>query len=277
MRRSRESGAKIDSFPFLSIMVGMIVLLILFMMLIAVSRTMDVRAATAEVAVVAPQQSGSRTSNKPPLGQAGNGQGDLTDEEYQQLRVQIDELLPQIAQRKRDLEKLVELRAELESLLLAKEDELNLAINDESSGVGGYQLGKPDPTIMVPDADPQHRVSKRPRFVEVNADEFIVHRDKQTTHHPLAELEQRTSGFVKFLHEMDKKRQGEYLLVLVHPNGSAVYMKLRKYLLENLNETLRQQISPTTVRIITKSRIDIGVEPFAPEWLLVNEQSPKSK
>jgi len=121
--------------------------------------------------------------------------------------------------------------------------------------------------------DPTRKVSKKPIVVEVKAEGFVVHPDRpihpEKTEYPLKELDLTNSPLQGFIKRVDGARQKTYLLLLLHSNGIGSYRKLRKYLLDNHNETVKPLgvLGPGVI----KSRIDLGYEPFSREWLLLTE------
>jgi hypothetical protein len=271
MARSRESGAKFDSFPFLNVMVGMIVVMLLFIFFILSTRVME---AQEEAAVVAASggESTEDGSAQAPSSTASDGAGELTEDEYRSLRQQMDDVSAKIAASRATLDELLRARQELEGVLASKEDAALLAGLDDTGGKTGVVLGEPDPTIMIPDESV--KISKKPRFFEVSAETFKIHHDSGEVIYPVAELKQRSSAFCQAIAKVDQNRGNEYLLLLVHPNGVEQLTELRKYLLQTHQEQItRPGPIPGLTLIITKCRIDIGTEPFAREWLLVKDKT----
>jgi hypothetical protein len=265
MRRSRDSGVRFDSFPFLNVMIGMIVILLLFMLMIvttrAVSREKTPDLPPVPVADVPPPDAG--TDANPDAA----GPGDLSEEEFRDLQTQIQKLEAAVAEQRGKLEDLLGTKNEIENLLLAKQDEINLAALSGDGRIGGYIVGEPIPTVMIPDASVS--VSKRPQLVEVDAERYTFHAESGPQAHPVGDLKSGTA-LDQAIQRVDRNRGSEYLLLLVHPNGAEAYETFRKYLLNNYSMTTRKPSPiPGIQYVITKSRIDLGVEPFAQEWLLI--------
>ena len=269
MTRRRSGDAKCELFQFLNVMVGMIVVLLLIMLLTLATRVIDAEEKTAEAAPI-PSSIGPAPGAGQASGRSPNqsGEGDINEETFQRLRGQIDQLAAQVLDRRAQRDQLAKLQDELEALIETKQDELRLSSDDDQQGIGNWVLGKPEKIEMTP--DPTVRVAKTPRFVEVKAEGFVVHEENKVTEYPLKDLKNKLSPFAKFLKKTDAIRSKEYLLILVHPNGSAAYQDLREFLSENFNE----QIIRGNL-IITKTRIDLGVEPFSKEWLLINRDKAK--
>jgi len=151
----------------------------------------------------------------------------------------------------------------LESRLEAVEDEAIDTALGIDLGESGYVVGKPDPTIMIPDT--RFRITKRPRFITVEADTYTVHHDDHKSKHRADELDVKNSPLEKFLAEISNRRAKEYILLLIKPNGTEEFEKLRVRI-NKLSQTGTPARGP-------RENLDIGWEPFDPAWLLLSDQS----
>ena len=103
-------------------------------------------------------------------------------------------------------------------------------------------------------------VTKTPIAVEINAEGFVVHPEKRQ--YPLEDLKDKRSPLQEFLQGVDRAREKQYLLLLIHPNGIGAYVQLNTHLVETYpSEDPREKGE--------LSRIDIGVEPFSQDWTLI--------
>ena len=259
MTRRRISEIETSMFPFLSVLCVVIGILMLFMIVVISTRVIGAE----ESIVVQPPDP------KPPGPDEGEDDDDgpgVPEDQYQALNDEIQRLTEDLAHQQKQYRELQELREQLETLIALKRDEIELGIVVDREPRG---LGLPEKVKVVPDAN--HKVVKKPILVEVKAEGFVVHPEK--TEYAAEELQRKDSPLQQFIRDVDQTRRKRYLLLLIHPNGVASYESLRKYLLENHNETVKQDIVPGLVwREITKSRIDLGYEPFSRDWLLIFEE-----
>jgi hypothetical protein len=268
MSRRQASGLEVSTFPFLSILFALIGVLTLFLAGIVITRAIpddkppppDPKELLAEIG--AHGRDGTPSEVNEPR---------VAETEYRAYKEQIDALTKQLVHYTVQHERLAKLKVEAEAFIQGKEDEIAMA----TTGGGRVVLGKPltgkTGVQMVPDHEGTTTFLKEPIAVEVKAEGFVVHPDKKT--YAVADLDQAGSPMATFLTQVDRQRNGKYLLLLIRPNGVTTYEKLRKYLLKNLNETIRKDVIPGVMwREITKSRIDLGVEPFSDEWLLTESQ-----
>jgi hypothetical protein len=191
----------------------------------------------------------------------------LNEEEYDQLRSELMELESRVAKRREQVDRLLKQRSELDIRLQTLEDADLERLLGEDVGEPGHIVGKQDPTIMIPDST--FEVTKRPRFIEVRADTYIVHHDNSTTVHRADELKDEKSLLAKFLAEASNRRAKEYLLLLVYPNGADEFHQLRERIVA------LSQAGPAPGR--PEESLDFGWEPFDPAWLLLKDDTNRSK
>ena len=161
-----------------------------------------------------------------------------------------------LAQRELEHQDLQALERRIQLVLDQKNDEIKLhkLVRRRRPVV----LDKPDAVRLVPDEGIVTK--KKPIVVEVRFDGYLVHPDETLL--PLVEVKKRGKEdhyiappkLKKFTDQVHHKRDAQYLLLLVHPNGTKAYWNLRGY--------LRQEYPKPSEGGITTSRIDVGVEPF---------------
>ena len=94
---------------------------------------------------------------------------------------------------------------------------------------------------------------KTPRYIECRQDGVILYPSKIFV--PQAELESPNSPLQKLIRQMKIKRDEEYLIVTVRPNGIDVFRQVRT--------------------LVEGAEIDIGYEPIDAGWQLVTgEEAP---
>lgn len=230
----RRVDFEITMFPFLSVLCAIIGVMMLLLLLILGRQ------------VVAEDDASVAGVGSPTQAEASEPRG-LPEDRHAQWDERIRRLRRRLDERRREHARLERLYAQLSSLVAAKEDTAALA----RSGAGRRmrtRLGKPEPVTFVP--DPKRDVGKTPIVVEVRADGFVVHTQK--TQYPLQQIEQADSPLARFIGGVVARRDRQYLLLLVHPNGVAAYYRMREY--------LRSAHGQST---------DVGKEPFSVDWLLV--------
>jgi hypothetical protein len=265
MARRSASPVEMTMFPFLSVLCATIGVLMLFLIAVIVTRTFG----AAKPLPVGP----GAVEPKPPEPEVAA----VEDAEYRRLSARIHDLAQRLGQRLDQRDQLQRSVVELQNLLASKEDAIELppASGGENGGrvVHGPLASK---TPVFPELDTTVRINKEPICVEVQAEGFVVHPEKKK--YSVADLDRQGSPFVRFLQKVDETGNRKYLLLLIHPNGAATYTKLRKYLLKNMNKTIRKDVIPGFSWLeITISRIDLGVEPFSLDWLLINPKSSQKK
>jgi hypothetical protein len=233
-------------FPFLSVLCCVIGVLILFMLLIVSTRIVDARQAAA----VSPRT------------EQGSG---LTEQDYLQLQLRLDELAKQLADRTEQLGGLLERRDELMALVVLQRTESELASGDGL--LDGAQLVDHPVCKLIPVREPGQR-QKQPRFIEVDAEGFLVQpgalrfsiRDLPPAGERLDPGAKPTTPLQIHLRTAYEKRANEYLLFLVRPNGIEAFDAVKRYVIE---------VYPPPPRSSALSAIDLGWEPFAEEWSLL--------
>lgn len=256
MSRRIVSQIELDMFPFLSVLCAVIGILMLFMLIVISTRVMALQPE--------PPAGPGPAAEPPPPQLAG-----VSEERHRQLQTQVEHLGRQLVTTQEKLHALREARAQLLDLIAAKRDEIELGAVQLGGRQDGAHLGRPEEVNVVPDTSRQ--VNKHPIRVEITEEGYTVHPQKQF--YPREQLGQPGSPLVAFLKDVDEERDKRYLLLLVHPNGAKSYQQFRKHLLENFNKTVtkKKEIVPgiEMTMTITLSRIDVGVEPFSNDWLLV--------
>ncbi len=279
MPRAR-SKISVDMFPFLSVLCSVIGVMMLFIVIVISTRTIqaDLQAVQADVQE---QPADDAVKDADPNderdGDDEEGVKDgIKDEEYERLEKQINDLSGVLDLRDRELRRLMQLHQEILALLEEKKTELELPADRPKKPV----IIDPPPELVDVVPDETKRVQKKPIFVEVSADGYLVQPEK--TRFPMV-IKQgdgpsaAVTGSPElkgFLDSVDKNRDKEYLLLLIHPNGAAAYENLRRLLLRDYNETITVQ-TPLGAGRLTKTRIDVGYEPFSRDWEFIANQ-PKN-
>jgi hypothetical protein len=260
MPRRRTAAIEPSMFPFLSVLCVVIGILMLLMIVVISTRVIGSEAVQS-AAVSARSDRYDRERQGP----------SIPDDRHQALSDEIQRLAEDLIRHQEQYRELRRLHAQLETLIEIKRDELSrIAGGGPSGSRTGRALGLPEKVKVVPDT--KRKVLKRPLLVEVKAEGYVVHADETWDAHPatreyaVEELRQENSPLRKLIERVDGVCEKRYLLLLLHPNGVASYKKLRGYLDANFR-------GKRTVGkgFIVRSRIDIGVEPFSPDWLLMTE------
>lgn len=262
MPRTRGK-VEVSLFPFLSVLCCMIGVFMLFLVAILSTRVID--AEGKEVPPPPPPDHVGKTANDNPES--------IDADTYRALEQRLIELTGQLASRHAERDELGRRLESLRAAIDAKRDELAAGKVLQRRPV---ELDKPDPVRPVP--DPNFRVAKKPVYIEVSMEGYLVQPDKKQ-YPPLGKKrvgkdESYTASreFKQFLDKVDQSRQQQYLLILVHPNGAEGYRSLRRFLLQEYynEEKVQRGLFIYTQR---KSRIDVGYEPFSKDWQFVAEQS----
>lgn len=256
MTRRRTSEVELSMFPFLSVLCVVIGILMLFMIAIIGTRILKAEAVERVAAGRLPGPDGS-----------GGGESagpSVPDDQHQGLSAEIERLAGRLAAQKNECRELRGLQTQLEDLIEMKRDELDgLAAVAPGGFRSGRALGLPEKVKVVPDTT--REVRKKPILVEVTAAGYVVHPEQ--AEYAVDQLARGDSPLRKFIQRVDAVREREYLLLLVHPNGVTSYKKLRGCLRDNYPEQVR-----VGVYQVTKTRIDVGVEPFSPDWRVMMER-----
>jgi len=242
-------------FPFLSVLCTVIGVLMLFLLL-----TMSARI-TEESQRPLPDNSSAG---------GGPSEAPFTEDELKRLRSELAALSAQLSAEHAKLDKLQQQKEELRELLAFKQES-----RGRTSGDGlfvGVELSSEVSVLMKP-AD-NIRTMKRPRFIEVGLSDCFVYPEQTRfsvnelpgEERPLTVNDPSTTPLERFFAAADRRRDREYLVFLVRAGGCEAFSRVRNYL-------IRRYPHPRTRAL---SRIDMGWEPFAPEWLLAieNRDSP---
>ena len=245
----RRVDFEITMFPFLSVLCAIIGVMMLLLLLILGTRVVAEEDASAG-------DVGGRAEAEP------SGRRGLSEQRYTELDDQVRRLRRRLDERRREHRRLEQLYARLSNLVAAKEDAAELA-DSRAGRRTGTRLGNPEAVTLVPDS--KRHIDKTPIVVEARADGFVVHPRK--TEYPLRQIEQLDSPLARFVGDVVKHRDRQYLLLLVHPNGVAAYREMREY--------LRRQHGQSTPLESAQHRtaaLDVGKEPFSGDWLLLDAQ-----
>jgi hypothetical protein len=250
MASRRQSKVECSMFPFLSVLCTLIGVLMLFMLLVVTTRAVDIQESRAEAVPPPP------APPPPPPKRHDPESTGVSEETFQRLEQRVKELAATFAQRAAERDALLAKVAELEDVLASKEDEV-LERQTGSGKLPGIRLEKPDDVEFVPVKGSS--LVKRARFIEVRASELVIQPEGKT--HAASEVDQAGSPLRQFLKRMDARREKEYLLFLIHPNGVPLFQRL--------DAMLRKEFPGKDPQ---KSRIDMGYEPFSEGWLLISKQ-----
>jgi hypothetical protein len=242
--RRRISKLEVNIFPFLSVLFSIIGVLMLLMLIILATRVTVAytRAVPAHVA---------------PL----SGDEDLSEEAYQRLEQVVKELSASLERQLAELRRVRSQRDKIRQLLAVHRDEVELASGDGLHY--GFDISALQKVTMIPARN--QPVVKRPRFIEVDYEGYVLHPEasRYSSNELPAEVREidpsyRPSSRLELLLESEAfaKRDSQYLLFLIRPSGSSSFDRMKSYLVRKY---------PLSAEI---SQIDIGWEPFAPEWLL---------
>lgn len=243
----RKSKIDVSMFPFLSVLCSVIGILVLFIVLVLSTR------------VVVESEKYQRTKEydrRPVPGTPGALQEGVDPAAYERLEADLQSLGELVVRRKADRDRLRDRLAALEDLLEFKKTEVFIT----PTVVRPPEFDKPKRVAMVPDQG--EMVGQQPIFIEISNKGYLVHPEKRL-YPPLTRDEDAPKATVfavdaaleDFLEQVDSRRQREYLVLLLHPNGIAPYYSLRSYLATEF------------------SKIKIGYEPFSREWVFA-EPSP---
>jgi hypothetical protein len=107
-------------------------------------------------------------------------------------------------------------------------------------------LGKGRSVTILARAEAGQNQQKQPRYVECQADGIVIH--PQGTFVPRASLDSPQAPLIPLLQQLARRKDREYLIVVVRPQGIEVFKQLRA-LVENRG-------------------IDLGYEPLEEGWRL---------
>jgi len=248
MAGGRKGEVEMNLFPFMSVLIALMGVMVFFLIAIVSTRVIGNAAA----------------------GSSRSRDATIPARQHAELLGQVGRLTALVSQRRQECR---QLRWECEQLredVATRRNELEMGSAPGAGRTGGVVLGEPEGVNMVP--DPKGRpITKNPVFVEVQAEKFLVHR--QQAEYPAEQLADANSDLRKFLDSVDRARDKEYLILLVHPGGIPAYDRLRACLQENYAKMVQYR----NQRIQT-TRIDVGVEPFSPYWeFIAREQGGSTK
>jgi len=278
MAAGRRSQVQLNLFPFMSVLIAMMGILMFFMIMIVSTRVIapeDPPPTPLEGSVArGPVTADEGTDQRAPGEKPADGTP-IDEKQHAELDAQLQRLKAQLSQRADECQQLEVECWKLRDSIAAVKAGADLR-PPPAEGETGVSLGAPEKVRVVPDRGRAAQTKKTPIFVEIQADKFVVHPRK--TEYPADELAEAGSGLRKFLDGVDRVRDREYLLMLIHPAGVSAYQKLRKCLLNNYSETITEEepfgLGMKRILKITKTRIDVGYEPFRRDWLyLAEEQS----
>lgn len=257
MSRRPSSKLETDMFPFMSVLCSIIGVMMLFMLLIISTRVVATEQSEA-IALGAPPPPTPPPVQKTPAG--------LSDGEYGRLKSRIEELTRLRDARRQELKEFRDQILEAEDVVSSKEDE-RLRRSGDDKKVVGVELDKPVPVDVIMSIGP--KTNKTHIFVEVKAEGYVVHDGKTPggQFHAEADLDRQNSALTQFLVGVSRRASREYLVFLLHPNGIPAYYKIRRYLILTFPHP-----DPLMERS-GYSRIDIGLEPFSPGWLLMPQKT----
>lgn len=248
MRRS-DSSPSISMFPFLSVLCTVIGVLVLFIVLVLSTRVVQ------EEELVRRTEAHDR---RPRPGAPEAVEQGVSPETYEQLEAGLAALSERLQQRRRDRSQLKQRLAAVEDLLEYKKTRQTLVAQPPPA----RPLVQPERVHVTPAPtgikDDGVKVTLRPILVECAASGYTMHPSKERfplVEGDLSELDKLTvdAALKRFLKQVDGRKQREYLVFLIHPNGVEAFRALRRYV-ENEHAKVR-----------------IGWEPFAREWLVTNQ------
>jgi hypothetical protein len=246
MAGARRSEVEMNLFPFMSVLIALMGVMVFFL-----------------IAIVSTRAIGDAASD-------GSLSRDATIPARQHAEVvgQIGRLTALVSQRQQQCRQLREECEQLREDIATRRNELEMGSAPGAGRTEGVVLGEPEGVNMVP--DPKGRpVTKAPVFVEIQTEKFLVHREK--AEYPAEQLADANSDLRKFLDSVDRACDKEYLILLVHPGGIPAHDRLRACLVKDYGKTVPFEGQPTPT-----TRIDVGVEPFSPYWSFIASQQGSS-
>jgi hypothetical protein len=240
MSRS-TSTVELNLFPFLSVLVAVIGILILNLVSVISTRVIGLK-----------QGDGTQTP--------GSDEETLDETQFRDLENQIRQLGSQLVKNRAECGELERTVRELEARVAAQAVEETLGWTGPEDAFAGLALDAPVEVQAVP--DPMRADRRIPIPVEVAAEGYVVRHPNKTEQLP--SLTQDPKPMRQFLQQVDTERDQRYLLVLVRPNGVANYKLLRGLLDSEFGHVVDvEQVKRRA------SRIAVGVEPLDRNWLLL--------
>ncbi len=241
-------------FPFLSVLCCIIGVLTLFLVIMLGTRVISAEKQIVELGKPPPE----------PVRRRHGLEDGIDDATYDALDQQAARLAGELAQREQDRVVLERMLQDLEALIELKRDEIAASPSRKPPVL--QPLDQPDRVRPVPETDPSinvFRVVKKPVFIEISADGYLVQPSKQKFPRLVAKDDKSPLEFgpelKRFLTASHGKRGKEYLLLLIHPNGSKAYDEFRAALGKDFNKA---DAKPG-------EKIDVGIEPFSRDWEFV--------
>jgi len=229
-------------FPFMSVLIALMGVMVFF--LIAIVSTRAIGHGTPE----------GRYTREPTV----------PARQHAELLDQIGRLTALVSRHQQQCRQLIGECERLREDIATRKNDMELGSASDAGRTAGVVLGEPEGISMVP--DPRGKpVTKDPVFVEVQAEKFVVHR--QQAEYPAEQLADAGSDLRKFLDGIDRARDKQYLILLVHPGGVPAYDRLRACLQANYGKTVQYRNE-----LVQTTRIDVGVEPFSPYWSFIASQ-----
>jgi hypothetical protein len=235
---ARREKVDVSLFPFLSVLCTVIAVMVMMGIMILNTRVVAQQAYKRVQDGVAAYRPGTQ-----------NAQSDGVDSRrLRQMEEEVARLNDLLKKRKEQLADVTRKFKALQDLIVSKEILLEL----EPVQGRGQELAAPEPVVMVPREGPKHHLN--PILVEIEENRYVVHPSKQPF--PAMKLGDKDDperiapnpALREFLKDIDKRRNRDYLVFLVHPGGADAFYGMRVYLL------LRHPDLP------------IGWEPFPKDW-----------
>ena len=237
----------VDLFPFLSVLCSVIGVMMLMMMFVMSTRVIEATPTEPP---------------PPPPGQKGIEDG-VDQQTYDGLDQEIGRLETELNERLQQRDALLQQYQRLLAVLDEKRTQLD--VPDLSRRRKPIELDRGIPVEV--EEDPEHAVDKQPTFVEVRAEGYLVHPSKESF--PAITLGDSSSGVLfeadpalaRFLRAFSKRSGNEYLVLLIHPNGTEAFSNLRRYI-----RSKNYLENPEAAR---GGEIELGWEPFSREWEVI--------
>lgn len=246
---SRSSSiVELNLFPFLSVLVAVIGILILNLVSVLSTRVIRLR------------QAEDGTSPSSQQAQAPPSVAVLDENQYRDLENQIRQLGSQLVKNRANCAELERTVRELESRAQSRDDVAALGWTGPEDAFAGLALDAPVEVQAVP--DPTRADRRMPIPIEATAEGYVVRHPNSAE--PLPGLTQDPKPMQQFLQRVDGQRDQHYLLVLVRPDGVANYKLLRALLDSEFGHVV--EVDGLKRRT---SRIAVGVEPLDRNWLLL--------
>lgn len=249
MPRSR-GRINVDLFPFLSVLCSVIGVMMLMMMFVMSTRVIE----------ATPPQPATQPPGRP-------GVEDGVDARtYAELEQEVARLEADLGER---LQRRDELARSYQELLAALDEKrTQLDVPDLAGPRKPIELDAGIPVEVK--EDPDHVVDKQPIFVEVRAEGYLVHPAREAFP-PVKPGEGDALGtyvaspdLLRFLRSVSRESKDQYLVLLIHPNGTKAFDYLRSYI-----QSRGYLDNPDAAR---GGEIELGWEPFSRDWEIIISQ-----